>query len=144
MRSLLHQEIRNRRRLIVVYLVAGLWLVGCATPQPRADDSEPNGQNTVAATTPAPEGPFDVAQNWATEFSPDAAPDAVGEVVDEWQRAQVARVWASGGEYRAVIVQKNTAKETPAVLLRITRGDTSQWQVISVEPTTSTNLWSEL
>lgn len=147
MRARLDQKFRNPRRLILVFLVvgllvAGLWLTGCATPPSESDEADPAPQQTAAK--PALNGPFEVAQTWASEFSPGTAPEAVREVVGEWSRAQVARVWASGGEYRAVIVQKSTARETPAVLLRITKGDTKGWEVTGVEPTTSTNLWSEL
>ncbi|QDG51046.1 hypothetical protein FIV42_09965 [Persicimonas caeni] len=149
MRARRHQKIRNPRRLDLVYLLAcllvGPWLTGCATtPQTTAQTGEAETTAQTTPATPAPEGPFEAAQTWASEFSADTAPEAVREVVGDWKRARVARVWASGEEYRAVVVQKSTARETPAVLLRITRGDAKRWEVTGVEPTTSTNLWSEL
>lgn len=127
----------------VMALVAAMGLVGCATPTPKTDDQKQADEQKTSAVETSP-GPFGVAQRWASELSADTAPVAVRETVSEWNTARVARVWASGEEYRALVVQKSTARETPAVLLRITRGDANRWQVTGAEPATSTHLWSEL
>ncbi len=134
---------RNPSLPVLVYsLMAALWFGGCATPREEPDADPTAGAQATAE--PAPNGPFEVARGWVDAFSADEAPDAVRQVVGGWKTAQLARVWAAGEEYRAVVVQKSTARETPAVLLRITHSDASGWEVSGVEPTTSTHLWSEL
>ena len=137
------QQIRNPLLRFSVYSIVALSLVGCASPKPKADAQMPADEQKTAVDKPSP-GPFAAAQRWASEISAETAPEAVRETVSGWKNAQVARVWASGEEYRAIVVQKSTARETPAVLLRITHSDANRWQVTGAEPATSTFLWSEL
>lgn len=135
--------IRNPLPRFLVYSVVALSFVGCATTKPKTVDKKPADEST-ATVEQASQGPFTAAQNWASEFTADKAPRAVRKTVNDWKAARVARVWATQGEYRAIIVQKSTARETPAVLLHITQSDANGWSVTGAEPATSTHLWSEL
>jgi hypothetical protein len=153
-------EKRNFCTSVVVYLfvsLVGVVLVaGCAS-SPQAHDERAAGESdkdAPQAITTTEAGPFEVAVDWASAVpseagSSETVPESVQQVVREWKIARVARVWASGEEFRAVVVQKNTARETPAALLHITRSESghsgsSKWVVTGAEPTTSTHLWSEL
>lgn len=137
---------RNLIALSVVFTLTAL-AVGCAST-PAAKQVAPAAAEQVSAQADRL-GPFDVAQKWAAKLpalqSHEAdLPEAVDQIVHDWTSAQVERVWADGPRYRAVIVQKSTSTETPAVLLHMDTDGNGGWKVVSLEPTTSTELWSEL
>ncbi|MFW6057276.1 MAG: hypothetical protein ACOC9W_00330 [Persicimonas sp.] len=141
---------RNPITTFCVYLIAALSCaavcLACATPSAeRSGESEDAGaQEQKEGPAEGPSGPFATAEQWAAELDADSAAESIADVVAQWQHAQVERVWAAGEQYRAVIVQKSTTGEVPAVLLVIARGDDGRWQVVDERPTTSTHLWSEL
>jgi hypothetical protein len=144
--------------MIVAIVLAVMTFAGCASSTTRAETATQNGnqptgnkqseepQNLAAQRGP---GPFEVAVEWASDVATKTPPEGLRQVFGEWKVARVARVWAAGEEYRAVIVKKNTARETLAVLLHIAlipadEPNAGKWEVIDTEPTTSTHLWSEL
>lgn len=137
---------RPTRLGCIALLGAALGIGGCANSragvQRDADRAtERHVRNTV--------GPFDVAERWAARLTDHQShranvPANVRAIIARWNSAHVERVWASGSGYRAVIVQKSTAKETPAVLLRIGSDGAGKWTITGLQPTTSTQLWSRL
>jgi hypothetical protein len=139
---------RNPTMRLTVYLVAAVLLaagtIGCSSTASPTPDEPPTDDESQAVAQRTEAGPFEIAVDWASAVSEKTPPQGLRQVVGEWKFAQVARVWASGEEYRAVVVQQNTARETLAVLLHIARSDAGTWEVVDSEPTTSTHLWSEL
>jgi hypothetical protein len=134
-------------RLVVSMLAASMVAaLGCAGPPQQSEDlpapaesrpGEPRPQEPVDV------GPHAVAQRFADQIG-EQLDAQVESSVGSWSAARVARVWAAGDEYRAVVVQKNSAEKAPAVLLHVARDQQGAWQVVDQKPTTSTHLWPQL
>lgn len=139
-------------------LLAGLLLgvIGCASnsnalsnsDSPASEKSDASQKTSEQARQAPKSDPFEVARVWASKL-PGAKGDAemlppeVHSITASWSDAQVARVWVAGDEYRALIIERSTAGERPAVLLYISSDRSGAWQVQAVKPSTSTALWSE-
>lgn len=138
---------------LAVILAATLAAPGCApAPGQPTRGAEPVTPATPSSARAEPADPFQVASQWAAELSAPHIPDAparalpaeIARITDAWSSAQLARLWAQGEEYRALVTQKNTAGQGPAVLLRLGTDASGAWQVIGLEPATATVLWSHL
>lgn len=125
-------------------MIAALICVGCAGSPEQVDEDAREVQVEPEATEEAAAGPFDAAREWAATRPTEQAASGVSEIVSSWKTARVARVYALGEAYRAVVVQKSSAQERPAVLLTLERAEDGAWQVTAIEATTSTHLWPEL
>lgn len=129
--------------LVVLLLAVASTGVGCAGSSEKAEPDEAPVETRRHADE-AIEGPFEVARAWVDDLDDHDLSGEPADIVDEWSVASLARVWASGDEYRAVVTQKNTAEEAPAVLLHVAKGDGGTWEVVDVEPTTANHLWPKL
>lgn len=133
-------------RCLTAALLALSLTGGCASA-PDAEDDQPADEPDEARedAVQSTEGPFEVAVLWAEEFDEHDLGGEAGEVVEEWPAAQVARIWATGDDYRAVITRRGGgSEEIPAILLHIAQSDEDSWSVVDLETTTSTHLWPKL
>lgn len=137
---------------LLALLFAGVFsgAFGCATAQKPASAASARADEPGGAPQAPEDDAFEVARRWAAGVSgepggaPAPAPDPeVSSIIAPWQAAQVARIWAAGDEYRALITEKSTAAPGPAVLLYLVRDPRGAWIVQAVKPSTSTALWSQ-
>lgn len=137
--------IYNSMMRLGVCVIAALFALNCASSSAGGSDSDASAQTKASAERAAPEGPFDVVLKWAEQpqVSGEASEEAV-ELIEEWERVEVARVWSRGEDYLAVVVDRNSTRETPAILLTLEMNDEGGWRVARLEATTSTHLWPEL
>ncbi len=140
-------QLRNHLFGWMALIVVALLASGCAGS--HAAETPPTAASSSDKPITDQIGPFDVAQQWAQRLDdyqrqPAQLPTNVRKIIEHWKSARVERVWAAGADYRAVVVQRSTANETPAVLLYIGSDDAGHWKVTGLQPTTSTYLWSQL
>ncbi|MFW5967012.1 MAG: hypothetical protein ACOCV2_05810 [Persicimonas sp.] len=133
-------------RMLVAALVLIALSAGCAsTPDVEDDRSAEQSEKADEDPVQSSEGPYEVAALWVEELDEHDLEGEPGEVVDEWSAAQVARVWASGEDYRAVVTRRGGGREeTRAILLHIAPDDDDAWSVVDLEMTSSTHLWPKL
>lgn len=145
---------RSPRAILSAGAAALMLAAGCA-PAPGQHVPGTPRDALPGGATPAslPADPFQVASQWAARLNarpPTPAgsrhplPDEITRITDAWTSAALARLWAQGDEYRALIIQKGTAEQGPAVLLRLGTDARGAWQVIGLEPAAATLLWSRL
>lgn len=133
-------------RWLTATLLAVSLAAGCASTPDAANeepDEEPDKARQISVQSS--EGPFEVAALWAEKFDEHDLDSEASEVVEQWPAATVARVWASGDDYRAVVIRRGGGREeSPAILLHIAPDDEDTWSVVDLETTTSTHLWPKL
>lgn len=151
-------------RLLATLLLGGILsaVVGCAsTSTSTSASASASGEQAASpaqsiASTKAQASarrvdqadPFEVARGWATELpgakrAAEMLSPQVHSITASWTAAQVARVWAAGDEYRALIIEKSTTGQRPAVLLYLGRDSSDAWKIEAIKPSTSTALWSQ-
>lgn len=120
--------------------------VGCASGQTASvTDASAAADNTSGEARPVEKkDAFEVARAWAASVPGAEVPSPeLHSITASWRAAQVARVWAAGDEYRALIIEKSTTGERPAVLLYLSSDTRGEWQIEAIKPSTSTALWSQ-
>jgi len=137
-----------RRRVFVGLMLAGFLAsaVGCASGK-GASGAEASAASQDASEQARPtekKDAFEVARAWAASVPGAEVPSPeLHSITASWRAAQVARVWAAGDEYRALIIEKSTTGERPAVLLYLSSDTRGEWQIEAIKPSTSTALWSQ-
>jgi hypothetical protein len=164
----LKNSIRSGSVALLLCLIASV-SAGCATAKSGAAP----GEAIDEVVDDQAGDPFEAASRWAADLvgrassgddSSDGSvddssgaktlPARIESIAGQWKSAEVARIWAVGVEYRALIVQydyvaprsaqKSTAGQIPAVLLHLGEDENGAWEVIGLAPSTSTYLWSRL
>jgi|GEM_PF-6070058 len=148
MNILPNRHLRPLSTLLLAGSLSGAFAFGCAPAQKPPSAASLDAEELRGEAQVKESDAFEVARAWAANLpgeSGDAAMPSpeVHSISATWQAAQVARIWAAGDEYRALITERSTAAPGPAVLLYISRDASGAWKVQAIKPSTSTALWSQ-